>query len=89
MFNIHNDNERLLLKCLYNECSLYIQSDCDSLIDRIDGMTCSLYMLDIIEKPLIISNYYDVLELMESIRIYLNRKGEKNYERSWWPCTNW
>ena len=70
MFNIHNDRELVLLKCLYNECTLYIQSDCDRLIDKINGMTCSLYMLDIIEKPIIIKNYYSVIELKDSIEKY-------------------
>ena len=70
MFNVHNENEDILLKCIFNECALYIQSKSERIIDRLNGMTCSLYMLDIIEKPLIISDYYDVLELMESIRIY-------------------
>ena len=69
-FYTNNEREIILLKCLYNECALCIQSKSERLIDRINGMTCSLYMLDIIEKPLIISEYYEVIELMESIRIY-------------------
>ena len=80
MFNIHNDRELVLLKCLYNECTLYIQNKSERIIERIDGMTCSLYMLDIIEKPLVILNYHEVLELMESISIYFKYKGE-NHER--------
>ena len=71
MLNIHNDREETLIAYLYEECRLCSSTlDFEGEINRINGIISSLYMLDIIEEPLIISNYYEVLELMESIRIY-------------------
>ena len=72
MFNIHNDRELTLLKCLHNECTLYIQSNCDRLIEKINGLTCSLYMLDIIENPLLVSNYLDIIGLKELVANAIN-----------------
>ena len=90
MVKIHNDRELTLLKCIYNECTLYIQSNSDRLIEKINGLTCSLYMLDIIENPLYISNYLDIIDLKELVanaidlyesikKIYLEK--EINHER--------
>lgn len=67
MINIHNDRELKLLKCLHNECTLYIQTDCARLIEKINGLLCSLYMIDIIETPLVISNYLDIIKLKELV----------------------
>ena len=71
MLNIHNDREKTLIAYLYEECRLCSSTlDFEGEINRINGIIASLYMLDIIEEPLIISNYFEVLGLMETIRIY-------------------
>ena len=67
MFNIHNDRELALLKYLYEECTLYLKSNYSYLIGKINGLVCSLYMLDIIEEPLTVSNNLDVIGLKELV----------------------
>lgn len=66
MFNIHNDREKVLIKYLYEECAL-CSVIFNEKINKINGILSSLYMLDIIEVPIIIKNYYDIIELKESI----------------------
>ena len=72
MFNIHNDREKTLIKFLHEECTLCsFTLDFDKEINKINGILSSLYMLDIIEEP-IIENYYGIIELKESIeKIYI------------------
>ena len=71
MFNIHNDREKILIAYLYEECSLCsITLDFEGEINIINGILSSLYMLDIIEEPIIIKNYYGVIDLKESIEKY-------------------
>ena len=71
MFNIHNDREETLIVYLYEECNLCsFALDFEGEINRINGIISSLYMLDIIEEPMIIENYYGVIELKESIKKY-------------------
>ena len=71
MFNIHNDREKILIAYLYEECSLCsITLDFEGEINIINGIISSLYMLDIIEEPIIIKNYYGVIDLKESIEKY-------------------
>ena len=67
MFNIHNDRELVLLKYLHEECTLYLKSNYSYLIGKINGLVCSLYMLDIIEEPLTVSNNLDVIGLKELV----------------------
>ena len=74
MFNIHNDRELTLLECLSEECNLYIRSEYSYLIGKINGLLCSLYMLDIIKNPLTIANQIDVIKLKESIQEYILKR---------------
>ena len=75
MFNIHNDREKILIKYLHEECTLCsFIFDFDEEINKINGILSSLYMLDIIEEPIIIKNYYGVIELKESIEKYTGGK---------------
>ena len=71
MFKIHNDRELVLLKFLYEECELYTFLSDDNIIGKINGIVSSLYMLDIIDEPMIINNYYEANELKKSIDKYL------------------
>ena len=71
MFNIHNDRELVLLKFLYEECELFSFLSDDNIIGKINGIISSLYMLDIIDEPMIINNYYEGNELKKSINKYL------------------
>ena len=72
MFNIHNDREKTLIKYLYEECELCsFVFDFDKEINKINGIISSLYMLDIIDEPMIINNYYQANELKKSIDKYL------------------
>ena len=43
----------------------------DNIIGKINGIISSLYMLDIIDEPMIINNYYEANELKKSIDKYL------------------
>ena len=71
MFNIHNDREKLLIKYLHEECTLCAFTfDFNKEINKINGILFSLYMLDIIDEPIIIENYYTVIELKETIEKY-------------------
>ena len=71
MFNIDNDREKILIAYLYEECSLCsITLDFEGEINIINGILSSLYILDIIEEPIIIKNYYGVIDLKESIEKY-------------------
>ena len=74
MFNIHNDREVVLLKFLYEECTLYSFLSDDNIIGKINGIVSSLYMLDIIDEPIIISNYFEANKLKNSIEEYLSKR---------------
>ena len=74
MFNIHDDRELTLLKYLNEECNLYIKSEYTYLIGKINGLLCSLYMLDIIKNPLTVGNQIDVIKLKESIQEYILKR---------------
>ena len=71
MFKIHNDRELVLLRVLKEECMLCPFLVDDNIIGKINGITSSLYMLDIIDEPMIINNYYEANELKKSIDKYL------------------
>ena len=71
MFNIHNDREVVLLKFLYEECELYTFLSDDNIIGKINGIVNSLFMLDIIEEPIMIKNYFEANELKKLIEEYL------------------
>ena len=71
MFKIHNDRELVLLNFLYEECELYSFLSDDNIIGKINGIISSLYMLDIIDEPMIIHNYYEGNELKKFINKYL------------------
>ena len=59
MFNIHNDREKILIKYLYEECTLCsFILDFDGGIYYINVIRSFLYMLDRIEESIIVNNYY-------------------------------
>ena len=74
MFNIHNDREVVLLKFLHEECTLYSFLSDDNIIGKINGIISSLFMLDIIEEPIIINNYFEANKLKNSIEEYLIKR---------------
>ena len=74
MFNIHDDRELVLLKFLYEECELYSFLLDDNIIGKINGIVSSLYMLDIIDEPIIINNYFEANKLKKSIEEYLIKR---------------
>ena len=74
MFNIHNDREVVLLKFLHEECTLCLFLSDDNIIGKINGIISSLFMLDIIEEPIIINNYFEAIELKKSIEDYLLKR---------------
>lgn len=74
MFKIHNDRELVLLKFLYEECELYSFLSDDNIIGKINGIISSLFMLDIIEEPIIINNYFEANKLKNSIEEYLLKR---------------
>ena len=74
MFNIHDDRELVLLKFLYEECELYAFLSDDNIIGKINGIVSSLYMLDIIDEPIIISNYFEANKLKKAIEEYLIKR---------------
>ena len=74
MFNIHDDRELVLLKFLNEECRLCSFLIDDNIIGKINGIISSLFMLDIIDEPIIINNYYEANELKKSIEDYLLKR---------------
>lgn len=74
MFNIHDDRELVLLKFLHEECTLCSFLLDDNIIGKINGIVSSLYMLDIIDEPIIINNYFEANELKNSIEEYLIKR---------------
>ena len=74
MFNIHNEREVVLLKFLHEECTLYSFLSDDNIIGKINGIISSLFMLDIIEEPIIINNYFEANKLKNSIEEYLLKR---------------
>ena len=74
MFNIHDDRELVLLQFLHEECALYSFLLDDNIIGKINGIVSSLYMLDIIDEPIIINNYFEANELKKSIEDYLLKR---------------
>ena len=75
MFNIHDDRELALLKFLHVECALCsFFSDENNMISKINGIISSLYMLDIIDEPILIINYNEANELKKLIEEYLLKR---------------
>ena len=74
MFYLHDDREVVLLKFLYEECELYSFLLDDNITGKINGIVSSLYMLDIIDKPIIINNYFEANKLKKSIEEYLIKR---------------
>ena len=74
MFNIHNDRELILLTFLYEETRSCLFFNYENIIGEINGIISSLYMLDIIDEPIIIKNYFEVIELKKSIEEYLLKR---------------
>ena len=74
MFKIHNDRELVLLNFLHEECTLYSFLSDDNIIGKINGIVSSLFMLDIIDEPIIINNYYEANELKKLIEEYLLKR---------------
>ena len=67
-FYISNDKELVLLKFLYEECELYSFLSDDNIIGKINGIVSSLYMLDIIDEPIIITNYFGANKLKSLLK---------------------
>ena len=74
MFNIHNDREVVLLKFLNEECMLCSFLSDDNIIGKINGIVSSLFMLDIIDEPIMIKNYFEANELKKLIEEYLLKR---------------
>ena len=71
-FRIHNKREVILLNAIVEECRLVKDSLDNCRIDKINGMTSSLFMLDMLLEPLPIICLDDVIELRKIIRFNLN-----------------
>ena len=74
MFNIHNEREVVLLNFLHEECMLCSFLSDDNIIGKINGIVSSLFMLDIIEEPIMIKNYFEANELKKLIEEYLSKR---------------
>ena len=84
-FGIHNKREVILLKAIEQECRLVKDSLDNYRIDKINGMTSSLFMLDMLLKPLPIICLDDIIELRKvitfNLNIYYQQQGiKKNFE---------
>ena len=71
-FGIHNKREVTLLNAIERECRLVKDSLDNYRIYKINGMTSSLFMLDMLLEPLVIICLDDVIELRKIIRFNLN-----------------
>ena len=71
-FSIHNKREVTLLSAIEGECRLVKDSLDSYRIDKINGMTSSLFMLDMLLEPLPIICLDDIIELRKIITFNLN-----------------
>ena len=77
-FRIHNKREVTLLSVIEEECRLVKDSLDNYRIDKINGMTSSLFMLDMLLEPLPIICLDDVIELRKIIKFNLNIYHQHN-----------
>ena len=71
-FSVSNVRESELLDNIFYECKFCLENECKFYIDKINGLTSALYILDIIKSPMIIANYSDVYELMNLINDFFH-----------------
>ena len=71
-FGIHNNRELVLLQAILSECKLVKAYSDEYAINKINGMLCACYMLDMLLEPIIIITIDDVIELRTILQFYLN-----------------
>ena len=77
-FRIHNKRELTLLSAIERECRLVKDSLDNFRINKINGMTSSLFMLDMLLEPLPIICLDDIIELRKIITFNLSIYHQHN-----------
>ena len=71
-FIVHSNREIVLLQAILSECKLVKAYSDYYAINKINGMLCACFMLDMLYEPLIIITLDDVIELRMILHFYLN-----------------
>ena len=69
---VHSDRELVLVQAILSECKLVKAYSDEYAINKINGMLCACYMLDMLYEPLIIITLDDVIELRMILHFCLN-----------------
>ena len=64
------DSDKVLM---LKDVIIYSTTD-DNIIGKINGIVSSLYMLEIIDEPIIINNYFEANKLKKCIEEYLIKR---------------
>ena len=83
--NLSKNTLKVLLQAILSECKLVKAYSDEYAINKINGMLCACYMLDMLLEPIIIITIDDVIELRTILQFYLNiyyqQQGiKKNFE---------
>lgn len=66
-FKVHNEREITLLDCIKFHCEECIKNNLVHYIGKINGLSASMYMLDIIDKPYVVVCFDDVRKLNDML----------------------
>ena len=66
-FKVHNEREITLLNCIKFHCEECIKNNLTYYIEKINGLSASMYILDIIDFPYVVVNFDDVRELNDML----------------------
>ena len=72
----HNGRETVLLECIKFQCEECIKNNLAYYIEKINGLSASMYMLDIIDSPYVVVNFDDVRKLNDMLNHMLNHGYE-------------
>lgn len=75
-FKVHNKREIVLLDCIKFHCEACIKNNLAYYIEKINGLSASMYMLDIIDFPYVVVNFDDVRKLNDMLNDMLNHGYE-------------
>lgn len=69
---VHNNKELVLVQAILSECKLVKAYSDEYAINKINGMLCACYKLDMLYEPLILITLDDVIELRMILHFCLN-----------------
>lgn len=78
-FEVHNNREVILLQATLSECKRVKNYSDEYIINKIDGLICACFMLDMLVEPLVIITLDDVVELRMILDFYLNLHEQNKF----------